>query len=106
MRNVEARIGLCGIELAQVNVEGNAAFGRAYQNMCLALNEPDGFTTLPRHDAVHEGDMFALKAILGYISGVDGEADYILDKQADLLANETNAHGQDLLAVLESFMEG
>jgi len=104
IRAVEARIGLCGIELDRVNVEGNAAFGRAYQNMCLALNEPDGFTTLPRHDAVKEGDMLALKALLGYISGNEYEAQYILDNYSDKLTNETNAHGRDLIKVLEKFM--
>ena len=104
LRNVEARIGLCGIELDRVNIEGNEAFGRAYQNMCLALNEPDGFTTLPNHDAVKEGDMWALKALLGYVSGNEADAQYILDNYSDKLANETNAHGQDLLKVLESFM--
>ena len=104
VRAVEARIGLCGIELDRVNIEGNDAFGRAYQNMCLALNEPDGFTTLPRHDAVKEGDMWALKALLGYISGNEAEATYILNNYSDLLDNETNEHGKDLLKVLESFM--
>ena len=106
VRNVEARIALCGIELNRVDVEGTTAFGRAYQNMCLALQEPDGFTTLPRHDAVMEGDMLALKALLGYISGDVGEAEYILENNADELANETNAHGKDLLKVLDNFMNG
>ncbi len=106
VRNVEARIALCGIELDRVEAEGTVAFGRAYQNMCLALQEPDGFTTLPRHDAVKEGDMLALKALLGYISGDVGEAEYILENNADELANETNAHGQDLLKVLDNFMNG
>jgi tetratricopeptide (TPR) repeat protein len=106
VRNVEARIALCGIELNRVAVEGNTAFGRAYQNMCLALQEPDGFTTRPRHDAVGEGDMLALKALLGYISGDVGEAEYILANYGDELENETNAHGKDLLMVLENFMNG
>ena len=106
VRNVEARIALCGIELNRVEAEGTVAFGRAYQNMCLALQEPDGFTTLPRHDAVKEGDMLALKALLGYISGDVSGAEYILENNADELANETNAHGRDLLNVLDNFMNG
>ena len=106
LRNVEARIGLCGIELNRVNHEGDAAFGRAYQNMCLALSEPDGFTTLPNHDAVQEGDMLALKALLGFISGNEADAQYILNNFSDELENNTNANGKDMLKVLESFMGG
>ncbi len=106
VRNVEARIGMCGVELSRVATDGDAAFGRAYQNICLALNEPDGFTTLPRHDAVHEGDMYAMKALLSYISGDVGEAEYILNNQEAQLTSDINAHGQDMVDVLMNFMGG
>jgi tetratricopeptide (TPR) repeat protein len=104
VRNIEARVAMCGIELDRVNTEGGTAFGRAMQDLNLALAEPDGFTTKPRHDDVQEGDILALKALMSYMNGDTQDTMYILQNNSDKLDNETNTQGKDLLKVLNSFM--
>ncbi len=104
--HLESYAGLAGIELARVNDEGPGAFNRAMENVCYAINGPGELATMPGHDDVNETDMLALKALMKYMLGNTQEAEYILDNHADEFASDINAHGSDILTVLENFMSG
>lgn len=103
--NVDAWVGVSGVELARMTSDGVFHFNQTVQAVTKAIDDPGFYSSSPTHDDINEYDLQAYRAFVNYINGnVAGARSEALVLN-DVIEAEGNSASATAVAVVLRFSE-